>query len=301
MTAKGTSQDRTSRNPVKIWSPQDEMGVSSTNSLSLPNGNKFCGGKQKNNEEERRLYQKVFQPIITRKRNSYKKRSVRKTCEELVDSFYPEAEVSYEAMRLRLITQFGRCSRQTILAYLGRPATRQTETIEHDVKYVKSGTTTNKQHTFIHRLPAKTGYVEQFGLARLHTNFKVVYPIDHKKGQIGFTLYHTRQTELDEEFTSQKESDSESFKEALAYAKQQVATSKNFLSVNTITTESLGKTKLETIATPLNLNNRRKDTLSSPLSERKKLETSESKPSAEEKRHEALLFNALNRIVEAST
>jgi hypothetical protein len=187
-------------------------------------------------QQERQLFQKVFQPKI--KRKSYNKRSVRKTCEDLVNSFYPETEVSYDALKYRLMTKFGRCSRQTILSYLGRPETRQKETVDHLVTYSKSGTITNKSHTFIHKLPRKKGYIEIFGYAMLF----------EEGNKCKFRLFHLRQTEINECFSppqtpphesyALKECScevSEEFKEELAYAKRQVSknsTSKKFLSVN---------------------------------------------------------------------
>jgi len=93
-------------------------------------------------------------------------------------------------MKLRLITKFQRCSRQTVLAYLGRPQTIQVERIEQDVRYLKSGTTTLKEHTFKHKLPSKKGYLELFGYATLHN--------DYKTGKIWFKLHHERQTTLAE-------------------------------------------------------------------------------------------------------
>ncbi len=204
----------------------------SAQTLSLQSDNfEYIKGSE---AEERRLYQKVFQPKI--KRKPYKKRSVRKTCEELVNSFYPLTEVTYDAMRNRLISQFDRCSRQTILSYLGRPETRQIETIRHNIK--TQNTERSKDHTFTHILPAKRGYVEVFGFAFLQ----------QRGVQTFFKLYHTRQTEINEPFSppqtpphesyALKESSCEvsaEFKEALAYAKRQVSensSKKNFLSFN---------------------------------------------------------------------
>jgi len=125
-------------------------------------------------------------------------RSVHETAKALVDSWYPETEVSYNAMKMRLMTQFDRCDRKTILAYLGRPKTRQKETIDHTVTYPKSGAVTNKVHTFIHKFPAKKGYLELFGLAALQTDFKTVLPNDFKTEKVMFKLFHTRQTILNE-------------------------------------------------------------------------------------------------------
>ena len=187
-------------------------------------------------EKEEQLYRKVFSPKI--KRKPYKNRSVRKTCEELVASFYPETEVSYEAMKMKLTCKFERCSRPTILAYLGRPETRQTEKVRHTIE---SGTTTRtKDHTFLHVLPEKMGHIEKFGLAILCK--------DNKKGKVYFRLFHPRQTAIDEEFSPPQTPPHESFalnesscevsaefKEALAYAQRnpvEIPTKKNFSLLN---------------------------------------------------------------------
>jgi len=138
-------------------------------------------------EEENQLYQRVFCPKI--KRKTLKLRSVRKKCAELVDSFYPITEVTYEAMKLRLI-QLDRCSRQTILKYLGRPETRQIETVRHTIRTQNSERA--KDHTFTHILPAKRGLVEVYGYASLV----------NKKGKLVFLLHHTYQTDLEKQFVS---------------------------------------------------------------------------------------------------
>jgi len=249
-------------------------------------------------EEEKQLYQQVFSPKI--KRKPYKNRSVKETCEKLVNSYYPEKEVSYEAMRLKLICSFGRCSRQTILSYLGRLETRQKETVDHMVQYNKSGTITNKSHTFIHKLPEKKGYLELFGLATLCK--------DNKKGQGYFRLHHPRQTALNEELSppqtpphesyALKESSdevSEEFKEALAYAKRQVSeksTIKNFLSVNSDSVCVKKKPVLQA-------NTKRSDVVIDGeereyIKREKKFEVSETKLSAEDKLYEDRLFRALD-------
>jgi len=106
-------------------------------------------------------------------------------------------------MKMRLMNSFGRCSRQTILAYLGRPKTHQKETVDHTVTYPTSGAITNKIHTFIHKLPAKKGYLETFGLAALN--------VDRKTGELGFKLFHQRQTELNEADSPLRNPPSESF------------------------------------------------------------------------------------------
>jgi len=112
---------------------------------------------------------------------------VSRIAHELVDSWYPETIVAYEAMDKRLFTQFQRCDKKTRLAYLGRPDTRQIERVEQQVRYRKSGTITYKDHTFTHRLPAKKGYLELFGLATLFTD---------KKGKAWFRLHYTIQETL---------------------------------------------------------------------------------------------------------
>jgi len=186
-------------------------------------------------DETRNFRKIIFTNAPKIRRKSHNKRSVRRTCEELVASFYPETEVSYEALRLKLITSFDRCDKKTVLAYLGRLETRQKETIEHTVNYLKSGVITNKQHTFIHKYPAKKGYLEVFGFAALHT--------DSKTGKLWFRLFHYEQKKIDSplripphESSALKESDNE-FKVALAEAKRQIRQScpnKNSLSVNSV-------------------------------------------------------------------
>lgn len=84
-----------------------------------------------------------------------------------------------------LITRFERCDKKTRLAYLGRPATRQVEHIDQTVRYQKTGTITFKDHTFTHRLSAKKGYLELFGLATLFVD---------KNGKAWFRLHHKKQT-----------------------------------------------------------------------------------------------------------
>lgn len=124
-------------------------------------------------------------PSIRRKKTGHS--LVRRIAQELVESWYPETIVAYEAMDRRLLTQFERCDKKTRLAYLGRPATRQVERIEQQVRYRKTGTITHKDHTFTHRLPAKKGYLEIFGLTTLFTD---------RDGKAWFRLHHTIQETL---------------------------------------------------------------------------------------------------------
>ena len=207
--------------------------TASNHENQLPKGNKE--NIKVSEAEERRLFKKVFQPKI--KRKPYKKRSIRKTCEELVKSFYPETEVTYEAMKMKLISQFDRCSRPTVLSYLGRIETRQIETVYHDIE--TAGNKRTKNHTFTHRLPAKKGFVEIFGYATLLT--------DQINGKTWYKLHHTEQTKIDSpipprspphESFAQEESGSEvieEFKAALEYAKRpesQKSSIKNFSLLN---------------------------------------------------------------------
>jgi len=251
--------------------------------------------KKRNSRErfssrEKRLFQKVFNPNI--KRKPYRKRSVRKTCYELVASFYPETEVSYEAMKMKLTCKFERCSRPTILAYLGRPETRQTEKVRHTIE---SGTTTRtKDHTFLHVLPEKMGHVEKFGLAILCK--------DNKKGKVFFRLFHPKQTTIDEEFGPPQTPPHESFalnessgevsaefKEALAYAKRnptKILTKKKFSLLNSGSEGVKEKPVLQ--ANPKDEG--RDGDRERVVKQRKKFEVSESKLSDDEKR----LFDILD-------
>ena len=244
-------------------------------------------------EEENQLYQRVFCPKI--KRKTLKLRSVRKKCAELVDSFYPITEVTYEAMKLRLI-QLDRCSRQTILKYLGRPETRQIETVRHTIRTQNSERA--KDHTFTHILPAKRGLVEVYGYASLV----------NKKGKLVFLLHHTYQTDLEKQFVSPprsppNESLNESsheevtveFKDAFAYAKEheaKISTSKNFLSFN-----NGFKCIDKNAVLQRNVNDEARDGDRERVFKReKKFEVSESKLSSEEKR----LFSFYDSLAEAS-
>jgi len=169
--------------------------------------------------EKRLTIEKPFTTEPKTRRTKRGNRSIRRTVEELVDSWYPETQVNYEAMRLRLITRFERCSRQTVLAYLGRPKTIQVEHIEQNVRYLKSGTQTLKEHTFKHRLPAKKGYLELFGLATLQS--------DPRTRRVWFRLHHQKQTRLIPPETPLPEITEE-------VSRYGVTKDKNFLSVDSV-------------------------------------------------------------------
>lgn len=93
-----------------------------------------------------------------------KRQAVRNRAYALQESFYPTADVRYEAVRERMRSLLGLFDDQTVLAYLGRPSCQKDQTIEQTVIYKGSGTRVEKRHFFRHRLPAKKGYVESLGL-----------------------------------------------------------------------------------------------------------------------------------------
>lgn len=148
--------------------------------------------------QEPRSVQKTFTTEPKIRRRVKRHRVIYRRAKELVESFYPETLVSYEAMRLRMITEFELGNRLTILAYLGRPPQVKVERIDHDVRYVKSGTITNKVHTFKRRLPARKGYVEIFGFATM---------VVDREGKAWFRLHHMKQETLDEKVQSIAEFD----------------------------------------------------------------------------------------------
>lgn len=161
--------------------------------------------------QEREQFHKITftsNPKIRRKKQ--RNRSVRNTCEALVESFFPATEVNYNAVKNRLIRQFDRCDRKTILSYLGRPPKRQVEKIDHMIQYQTSGVTTMKTHTFTHKLPAKKGYLELFELAELRWN--------DLSGECYFHLKHALQTELLPPASPQPESLEESAQQKTVYS-----------------------------------------------------------------------------------
>lgn len=123
-------------------------------------------------------------PKTRRRRN--KTNVCRQRAEEIVSSFYPETEVSYTAIRMKMMTRFGLCSDKTVLSYLGRPKAITTKTMRQTVRYEKTGAIVPKSHTFRTVLPEVKGYLEIFGLAT---------PIK-KDGRLWFRLHHTFQREL---------------------------------------------------------------------------------------------------------
>lgn len=97
----------------------------------------------------------------------HKQQTVKTRATVLQESFYPAAEVRYDAVRRRMATLLGIVDDQSILAYLGRPETVTRNRVSQMVRY-RSGAVVNKDHTFIQRLPAKKGYIEVFGLGYVY-------------------------------------------------------------------------------------------------------------------------------------
>ena len=180
-------------------------------------------------QEEKQLYQKVFSPNI--KRKPYRRGAIRRISKQLIDSFFPATKVSYAAMERRLLTQFDRGNRGTVLAYLGRPQYRQVHKLEHTVES-QSGSKA-KSHTFTRKMKRIVGYVEKFGFATLYD--------DKLKGETYFVLHHTEQTKIDSPLrlppteTLKELSQEEDWLASLEYAKEQEnqnATLKKYLSRN---------------------------------------------------------------------
>ena len=139
-------------------------------------------------EKEKTLYQKVFSPKIKRTRKPYKKRSVRKVCEDFYEHFKNEKEIPYDVAKRWLIQEKERCSRQTILAYLGRPFTRQVNKVDDNV-LLQGGGSRIVPHEYVRNLPKKTGYIELFGFAFLFT--------DSLTGKTWFKNHRVEQARID--------------------------------------------------------------------------------------------------------
>jgi len=68
-----------------------------------------------------------------------------------------------------MMTLLGIVDRKSILAYLGRPAYRSRQVVDHTKKWDKTGNSTPITHTFYKKLQAKKGYLELFGLGYVYT------------------------------------------------------------------------------------------------------------------------------------
>ena len=97
----------------------------------------------------------------------HRQQTVKTRATVLQESFYPTADVPYNAVRQRMAALLGIVDDQSVLAYLGRPETVSRNHVGQIVRY-DSGTTVNKRHTFIHLLHAKKGYIEVFGLGYVY-------------------------------------------------------------------------------------------------------------------------------------
>jgi len=92
---------------------------------------------------------------------------VRERCERLVALQYPEREVSYETLKMTMMSKLELYDDKTILKYLGRPTTVKTRRIGQEVHYLKSGTVVSKEHKFTQVLERKKGYIEILGYAKM--------------------------------------------------------------------------------------------------------------------------------------
>ena len=97
----------------------------------------------------------------------HKQLTVRTRATVLQESFYPTADVPYNAVKQRMAALLGIVDDQSVLAYLGRPETVSRNNVGQIVRY-ESGTTVNKRHTFIRLLPVKKSYIEVFGLGYVY-------------------------------------------------------------------------------------------------------------------------------------
>ena len=217
---------------------EDKTAVTILSSPSPEDNFSYLKGSE---AEEKRLYQKVFSPNI--KRKPYKRGALRRVCNELVNSFFPTKKVSYAAMKRRLLTQFDRGNRGTVISYLGRPAYRQIQKMDQTVE-TQSGSKA-KTHIFSRSFKAVVGYVEDFGLATLYD--------DKSKGETYFILHHTEQTSLvplalPPSETLEESACSNEFSEALKLAKDedyQKSTLKKYISRNRVTKDVSKKAALQ--------------------------------------------------------
>jgi len=92
---------------------------------------------------------------------------VQERCERLVVLQFPAREVSYDKLRMDLMTKLGLADRLTVLKYLGRPKIVRSNRISQEVRYLKSGTIVPKEHRFTQLLERKKGYIEIFGYAEM--------------------------------------------------------------------------------------------------------------------------------------
>jgi hypothetical protein len=106
--------------------------------------------------------------------------ATRRRCEHLIRLQWPERIIAYEKLRLDMITKLNLADHLTILKYLGRPANTRTSKVRQVVRYMNTGTTVPKEHTFTTQTSRKKGYIEVCGYVEMITDdgkvmFKIFY------------------------------------------------------------------------------------------------------------------------------
>lgn len=99
----------------------------------------------------------------------HKQQTVRNRVYALQESFYPTKDVSYNAVKVRMASLLGIVDRSSVLAYLGRPKYEKHQEIDQTVHYIAASSRVRKRHRFTHKLPAKKGYIELFGLGYVYS------------------------------------------------------------------------------------------------------------------------------------
>jgi len=133
-----------------------------------------------------KTFSKVFTTAPKTKRRKNRRNIIRERCEDLIMLQFPAREVSYQKLKMDMITKLGLCDRTTIIAYLGRPQTKVMHRVDQEVRYARSGTRVFKIHMFSETVKAKKGFLEIFGLATMiqknnRTYFKIHYENSNRK------------------------------------------------------------------------------------------------------------------------
>jgi len=121
------------------------------------------------------------QPLEKKPRQPRRKLSViRERCECLIRMQWPERVVTYEKLRLDMLTKLNLADRITLLKYLGRASATRSSKMMQLVRYMKTGTTVPKEHVFTTKTDRKKGYLEIYGYAQMETengknNFRIFY------------------------------------------------------------------------------------------------------------------------------
>lgn len=103
------------------------------------------------------------EPKDIKKLSWHKQTTVKTRCHALQESFYPDNDISYEAVRMRMASLLGIVDRKSVLAYLGRLEGYVNSRVEQTVQY-ESGTTVRKHHSFRKKLPEVKGYIDIFNI-----------------------------------------------------------------------------------------------------------------------------------------